>query len=182
VRALAISKKKKVQLVEGYSELLGKSQAVFLTQYQGISVNELHVLRKKLREANSRYTVAKNTLVRKSLNDAGIDGVDDLLRDPTGMVFCFGDPPPTAKILVEFAKGSELLSIKGGVLGNKVLSAAEVENLAKLPPLEVIRAQLLGVISAPATQLAGVLASGVRQIINVINAYAEKDKAEGDAE
>jgi large subunit ribosomal protein L10 len=98
-----------------------------------------------------------------------------------GIGFSFGDPPPVAKALVEFAKVNDALQIKGGVLDGAILDEQAIKNLADLPPLEVLRAQLLGVISAPATQLAGVVASGVRQVVNVVKAYADTAEEEAAA-
>lgn len=177
---MAITKQKKEALLERYKQDLEKSSAVFLTQYKGLSVNQLTDLRRKLREANSGYAVVKNTLAKRALSDVGLDGkgVEDLLEGPVGVSFCFGDAPPVAKTLVDFADDEEIFEIKGGLLGDVFLTGDAIENLAKLPPLEVIRAQLLGIIAAPASQLVGVLAGGVRQVVNVIDAYAKSEEAE----
>ena len=177
---MAISRKKKEALLAGYVESLKNSNAIFLTNYQGVTVNDMTVLRRKLREVDGGFSVVKNTLAKRALNEAGLPQLDDLLEGPVGIGFSFGDPPPVAKTLVEFAKGSDSLQIKGGLLDNTVLNEQAIKDLAALPPMEVLRAQLLGVISAPATQLAGVVASGVRQVINVVKAYA--DTAEDTAE
>jgi len=180
---LAITKQKKADLLKVYTENIEKSSAIFLTEYKGISVNNLTELRHKLRDADGGYTVIKNTLAQKALSEAGLEGqeINDLLSGPVGLSFCFGDPPPVAKTLVDFSDDFDLFEIKGGLLGEVFLDKDAVERLAKLPPLEVIRAQLLGVLSAPASQLAGVLAGGVRQIVNVIDAYAKLDEATDEA-
>jgi large subunit ribosomal protein L10 len=96
--------------------------------------------------------------------------------------FALGEVPALAKTLVDYAKKDEQLKLKGGILGDKLLSPAQVEALASLPPLEHLRAQILGLINAPAQNLASVLAGGVRQVVNVIDAYAKKDEtAEAEA-
>jgi large subunit ribosomal protein L10 len=179
---LAITRQKKEELVKKYIENIDQSTAIFLTEYKGLSVNEMTELRHKLNEAQSYYVVVKNTLAIRALNEIGINGSEGLFEGPVGISFCFGDPPPVAKALVEFAKSKNEFSIKAGFLGQTSLTVEGVEALAELPPLEVVRAQLLGVISAPATQLAGVVASGVRQVINVVKAYADSEEAEAEAE
>lgn len=178
---MAITRKKKEELLAHYNESLQNCSALFLTRYQGLGVNDMNALRKVLRDANGSYVIVKNTLAKKALVEAGLPEVDNLFEGPVGVSFCFGDPPPVAKALVEFAKKADNLEIKGGLLGGNVLSNQAIKDLAELPPLEVLRAQLLGVISAPATQLAGVVASGVRQVINVVNAYADSGESESAA-
>ncbi len=167
---MAITRSKKETLLAQYAENLEKSSALFLTNYQGLTANEINALRKKLREANGGYSIIKNTLAKKALSEAGLTGIEDLLEGPVGTSFSYGDPPPVAKALVDFAKSAEVFSIKGGLLGEVPLTEEAIKNLADLPPMEVIRAQLLGVISAPATQLTGVVAGGVRQVVNVVQA------------
>jgi len=175
---LALSREKKETILAKYVEDLKNSSAIFLTKYKGLTVNEMTDLRRKLRKADGGYTIVKNTLAKKALAEAGLTGLDELFEGPVGISFSYGDPPPVAKALVEFAKDADALELKGGLLGNVFLDEAAVKNLADLPPMEVIRAQLLGVISAPATQLAGVVASGVRQVVNVVKAYADAAEEE----
>ncbi len=176
---MAITRQRKEKLLTQYTDKLQNSSALFLTRYQGLSVNQINALRKKLREADSSFAIVKNTLVKKALADAGFSGIEDLFEGPVSISFVHGDPPPVAKVLVDFAKDSKVLEIKGGLLGETVLSEAAVKDLAELPPLDVLRAQLIGLISAPASQIAGVVAGGVRQVINVVHAYA--DSGEGEA-
>lgn len=177
---MAITREKKEALLKEYTENIEKSSAIFLTQYQGIEVNAMTGLRRKLRKADGGFIVVKNTLAKRALSESGLEGkeIEALLEGPVGISFCFGDPPPVAKTLVDFANDFETFEIKGGLLGNVFLSKDKVDNLAKLPPLEVIRAQLLGIISAPASQLLGVVANGVRQVVNVIDAYAQSEESD----
>ncbi len=177
---MAITREKKEQLLKQYSEDIEKSSAIFLTGYKGVSVNELTGLRYKIRDVEGSYTVVKNRLVKKAFDEAGLagDNIEVLLEGPVGIGFSYGDPPPVAKTLVEFADDVEAFEIKGGLLSGVFLNEEAVKNLAKLPPLEVIRAQLLGVITAPASQLVGVVASGVRQVVNVLDAYATSEESE----
>ena len=179
---MAITKAKKEELVSDYADKIGKSSAIFLTDYKGVPVNNLTELRKSIREAEGGYAVVKNTLAKRVLAEAGLDNSEiiNLLNGPVGVSFCFGDPPPVAKALVDFSKDFEIFEIKGGLLGDVFVDADGVKNLADLPPMEVIRAQLLGVISAPASQLTGVVASGVRQVVNVLDAYAKLEESDSE--
>jgi large subunit ribosomal protein L10 len=132
-------------------------------------------LRAKVREAAGELHVVKNSLARLALQRAGLSVPDPLFTQTTAIGFAFKDVPGVAKALTTFARESEFVKIKGGLLGPKVLTVPEVEALAELPPLPVVRAQLLGLISAPASRLSGVIASGVRQVVNVVKAYSEKE-------
>ncbi len=178
---MAISRDKKDALIKGYVEQIQGSQAIIITQYRGLKVKDLQQLRAKIRQANGSFTVVKNTLAERALAEVGLPVPKDLLVGPIGIGFCGNNIPDVAKTITDFTKDHDLLQIKGGLLGNRVIDEAGVRNLAKLPPLEVLRAQLLGLINAPASQLVGVLSGGVRQIVNVVNAYAEKGNAPAEA-
>jgi large subunit ribosomal protein L10 len=104
--------------------------------------------------------------------------VEDAVTGPVGIGFSDHNVTGVAKAMVDFAKDNELLKIKGGIMGDRVLDEAAIKALADLPSLDVLRAQILGLINAPASQLVGVMAGGVRQLVNVINAYSE---TEGEA-
>lgn len=171
---MAVTRKRKAEQLKEYGELVKKSQAIFLTSYSGVTVKNIQTLRGKVREASGEYHVLKNTLAAIALKEAGLPVPEDLLSTGTAMGFAFNDVAAVAKAIADFAKDSEFVKMKGGVMGGKLLSAKQVEALAALPPLPVVRAQLLGLINAPATGLAGVIAGGVRQVVNVVKAYSEK--------
>ncbi|MCQ3974706.1 MAG: 50S ribosomal protein L10 [Anaerolineae bacterium] len=172
---LAISREKKEELLKGYLQELNLSEAVIITGYRGLKVSQVEQLRKKVREAEGSFAIVKNTLAERALKEAGIAFDADMLTGPIGIGFCHSNVGGVAKAITDFAKQNELLTIRGGMLGNRVIDEAGVKNLATLPSLDVLRAQLLGLINAPASQLAGVVAGGVRQLVNVFNAYAEKE-------
>lgn len=175
VTKLAISREKKEELIGGYLDQLNVSEAVIITGYRGLKVSQVEQLRKKVREADGSFTIVKNTLAERALKEAGLPVVEEMLTGPVGIGFCRNNVSGVAKAITDFAKQNELLTIKGGLLGNRVIDEVGVKNLANLPSLDVLRAQLLGLINAPASQLVGVVAGGVRQLVNVFNAYAEKD-------
>ena len=178
---MAISKEQKQQLVMQYKEAVTTSKGIIITEYRGLSAPELGKLRTAIREANGSYSVVKLTLFKQALEQAGFPVPEDILTGPVAVGYCHQDVPAVAKAFKDFGKAQELLVIKGGVMGGRLLSLADVRSIADLPPMEVIRAQLIGVISGPARNLAGVIAGGVRQVVNVLNAYAE-DKQEAGAE
>lgn len=149
----------KVAVVAEVRERFDGAQAVVLTEYRGIDVAGLATLRRALREAGGEYKVYKNTLVRRATNELGLD-LDDQLTGPTAIAFVpagAGDPVAVAKALREFAKGNPNLVVKGGVLGEKLLGAAEVEALADVAPREELLARLAGLMAAPMVQFAGLL-------------------------
>jgi large subunit ribosomal protein L10 len=172
---LAITKERKEELVKTYRELIEKSEGLILIEYRGLNMKGMGPLRTKVREASGELRVVKNKLARLALSQAGTAVPDDLFVQTTAIGFAFTDVPGVAKALTTFAKDSEFVKVKGGVLGRKVLNSKEVEALAELPPLPVVRAQLLGLLKTPASRLTGVVAGGVRQVINVVKAYSEKE-------
>jgi large subunit ribosomal protein L10 len=179
---LAITRKKKEELLAGYLEQIKGSEAIIITDYRGLSVPDLQELRNKIREAEGSYFVVKNTLARRALDEAGLPKIDDLMTGPVGMGFCTNNVPGVAKAITDFAKTHEQLAVKGGLMGSTVIDEAAVKSLASLPSLDVLRGQLLGLINAPASQLVGVVSGGVRQLVNVVNAYSEKDQESAAAE
>lgn len=174
---MAIDKKRKDELVGEYRELLRGSSAIFLTRYGGMTVKEMEALRVKIGEGQGRINVTKNTLLRVAMEEAEIAPPLELLNGQVATSFALGEATTLAKILVDQAKANEKLTIIGGMLGNRSLTVAEIEALATLPSLDQLRAQILGLISAPASGIVSAVANGVRQVVNVLDAYAKKDEA-----
>jgi large subunit ribosomal protein L10 len=174
---LAISKERKEELLQTYAELVNKSEGMILVEYRGLNMKGMDPLRGKVREASGELHVVKNTLALKALEAAGRAAPAELFTQTTAVGFAFTDVPGVAKALTTFAKDSEFVKIKGGLLGGKLLTAKEVEALAELPPLPVVRAQLLGLLQTPASRITGAIAGGVRQVVNVVKAYADKAEA-----
>jgi len=177
---LAISREKKELLVKEYLENLNNSQGIVITSNNGLKVSELEELRNKIRDAEGRFYIVKNTLLKLALKEADFPEIDDLLVGPVGVGFCHENIPGVAKAITDFAKDNEQLVVKGGLLGTQLVDEKGVKSLASLPSLNELRGQLVGLINAPATQLVGVLAGSVRQVVNVVNAYAEKDEQEAE--
>ena len=176
---MAISKARKDELIAQYIDLLNQSEAIFLTGYTGLDVRQMQALRLEVRKVEGTYHVTKNTLLRLALEEVGKPVPADLMNGQVAAGFAKDEAPSLAKALTDFAKDEEMLVIKGGILGNELLSADQVKALAKLPSLDELRAQLLGLIQGPARSIAGTVASSVRQVVNVVDAYAQ---SEGDDE
>lgn len=172
---MAIKKARKDELVEQYTELLKNSSAIFLTQYSGMTVKDLEALRIKISDANGQINVTKNTLLRVAMEANEMTPPLELLTGQTATSFALGEVPTLAKVLVDQAKTNDKLKIVGGMLGNRQLTPAEIEALATLPSLDQLRGQILGLISAPAQGIVSAVANGVRQVVNVLDAYAKKD-------
>lgn len=179
---MAISKERKEELVTQYKDLIENSRAIFLTEYGGMSVKDMQSLRSKLREVDAQYFVTKNTLFTLALEETSQPMPIDLLMGQVASSFAMGEVPSLAKALVEFSESEDNLTIKGGIMDNRVLTAAEIEALAKLPSLDQLRAQIMGLINGPARNLVTVLNGGVTQVVNVIDAYAKsEEQAEPEA-
>jgi large subunit ribosomal protein L10 len=176
-KTLAISKQRKEDLVSQYSEWMTKSRALILTEYIGLTMKQLDDLRSKSRDVGGEFHIVKNTLGKVAFQNIGWELPEDFLEGSTAVGFAFQDAPALAKTMADFAKSSEFLKIKGGYLGNKPISADDIKALAELPPLPVMRAQLLGTIMAPASKLVRTLAEPARSLAAVIQAYADKDTA-----
>lgn len=174
---MAITRARKEELLAQYKELLNQSGAIFLADYTGLNVKQVEALRNKAREAGGALHITKNTLLRKALEEEGLAVPSELLNGQIITGFVLGEIPSVAKTLTNYARDEAKFVIRGGVLGKSALSAEDVKALATLPPLEQLRAQLLGMISAPARGVVSAVANGVRQLVNVLDAYAKQ--AEG---
>jgi large subunit ribosomal protein L10 len=125
---------------------------------------------------NGAFHVTKNTLLRNALEATGHPIPEELLNGQTAAGFALGEIPSLAKTMVDFTNQVEQFSLKGGIMGGQLLTAEQVRALAELPSLDELRAQIIGLISGPAQNVAGTVANGVRQLINVLNAYATQEE------
>jgi large subunit ribosomal protein L10 len=171
---LAKSKVQKEAMLAEYMEWLGKSQAVGLVEYSGLKMKDLDVIRARARESGGEFHVVKNKLAKLALEKAGYTVPADYAEKSTAIGFAFNDPASFTKALTEVTKGMEAVKVKGGFLDAQALSVAQVKSLASLPPLPVLRAQLLGVLQAPASKLVRTLAEPGRSLAAVVKAYSDK--------
>ncbi|MEL6893216.1 MAG: 50S ribosomal protein L10 [Actinomycetota bacterium] len=147
----------KVAVVEEVTAKLNEADAVFVTEYRGLTVSQFADLRAPLREAGAEHKVYKNTLVKLAATAAGKEGLHEHLTGPTALTFVQGDVAAAAKALTEQTKATPALIIKGGMMGESVMSADDLKVLANLPSRDVLLAQLAGSFQAPLVKTAGLL-------------------------
>ena len=168
----------KVAVVTEVGERLDGAEAAVLTEYRGLDVAALAELRNALRDAGGTYKIYKNTLVRLAARERGLD-IDDLLTGPTAIAFVEGDVAGVAKALRDYAKGNPALVVKGGLLGESVLGAAEVNALADLPSRDQLLAEIAGLFAAPMQQMASLLDAVPRTFAYALNALIDAGGAPG---
>lgn len=167
----------KVQAVQDIREKLESAEAVFLTEYRGLSVKAVSELRRALRDSGAEYKVVKMTLARLAAGDAGITGLDDHLIGPTALAFANRDPVATAKALKDFAKTGDSLVLKAGYLSGQVLTPEEVSRLAEIEPREVLLAKFAGAAKAPLYAAAGMFASFTRNAASMFSQLLDKKES-----
>ena len=168
---MAITKQKKQELVASYVETLGRAQGVVVTEYRGMTMAQLSALRTRLQEVDGQYTVTKNTLFKLALKEVGMAAPEALFVGPVAVGVAYSDLPGMVKALLDAGKDESLpLVVKGGVIGQSVLNAAQLEQLTTLPPIETLRAQLAGLIASPATNIVSLLNEPARDVVSVLNA------------
>jgi large subunit ribosomal protein L10 len=176
-----VNKQEKAAHIADIHERLRGSSLAVMTEYRGLTVAQMDRLRRELKAVGGRYQVTKNTLTRRALKDTAFEKLEELLQGPTGIVTTAKDPVAVAKVLVKFAEQNDKLKITGGVLDGTVMPAANVNALAKLPSREVLLAQLLGLINAPASQLLRTIQEPAAQIARLVGAL-ERSKQEAGGE
>lgn len=174
----------KAQSIEQAKEWYSKASGVVFTDYRGLKVKELQTLRADLRKKGGEIHVVKNTLFRIAAGEDAAKLPDELHNGTTAFAFVFENEPDVAKALLDYARTSKKLVVKGGFFGGKALTAKEVETLSELPPKEVLIAQVIGAIAAPLTTLVGTVEALYADPIRVIGAVADKvgggDEASSD--
>lgn len=174
---MAITKERKQEVLATYEDWFKRSQAVILVEYTGAKMKDMDAIRAKVRETGAEFHVVKNTLAKRVFSQQGMTLPDEFLEKSTAVSFAFMDPAATAKALSDATKGMGFVKLKGGFMGGQMLNAGQVKALAELPPLPVVRAQLLGVLQAPASKLVRTIAEPARSLASVFRAYSEKETA-----
>ena len=155
---------------------LGEAQAAVVTEYRGLTVEDLKTLRTRLLEVDATYRVSKNTLARLAANELGLD-LDEILVGPTAIAYVKGDPVAAAKVIATFAKEKVALVIKGGVLEGRVLTGDETKNLATVDSLDVSRAKIAGMLVAPLQRIVMLLEAPAGRILFVLEELAKRGPA-----
>ena len=170
----------KVQAVEEIADRFRGSTASVVTEYRGLTMTQLINLRRSL-GTDTTYRVAKNTLVKRAAEDAGVEGLDALLVGPTAIAFITGEPVDAAKALRDFAKDNKALVIKGGFMDGRALTVTEVNQLADLESREVLLAKLAGAMKANLSKAAGLFAAPASQVARLAQALVDKRQEEEGA-
>jgi large subunit ribosomal protein L10 len=180
-----LKKEQKVKIVEDLAERLRSTDTLLVADYRGLTMPQIDALRSRLLESGARFTVVKNTLTRRAAEAAGAAALLALLEGPSAVAFldADGDMVAAAKALADAARETRVLAIRGGVLEGRAVSAAEVESLAALPPLDLLRGHVLGAIVAPLTTLAGLMNAPLQNLVGLIDARIEQlaDSAGADS-
>ena len=179
-----MDKNEKEQVVAELTERLRTSETLIVADYRGLTNAEIDALRTRLLEHGARFAVVKNTLTRRAAEAAGADALLALLEGPTAIAFVEsgGDPVAVAKALADAARETKVLALRGGILEGQAMSGEEVESLAKLPPADVLRAQLVGAIVSPLTTVVALLVAPLRDLVGLIDARIEQLAASAGAE
>ncbi len=174
-----MARPEKVAVVEDIAERFRGSSASVVTEYRGLSMAQLTTLRRSLGDT-ATYRVAKNTLVKRAAQDAGVEGLDELLVGPTAIAFITGEIVDAAKALRDFSKTNQALVIKGGFMDGRPLTVAEVNQLADLESREVLLAKLAGAMKANLSKAAALFAAPASQVARLAAALQEKKGEAGD--
>jgi large subunit ribosomal protein L10 len=169
----------KIENVEALTGDFAKASVAVLAEYRGLTAGQMNKLRRVVREADGRCRVAKNRLAKRAIDGGRYARLGDLLKGPTALIIGFKDPVAIVKVAIKLADEMPKLAIKGAVLDGQVVAPAAVKALAELPPKEVVLAQLLGLIQAPASRLVRTLNEPGARLARLVDALAKR--AEGGA-
>jgi len=175
-----LPKPEKIEVVGELKERIQGSTVAIATQYKGINVEQATDLRRKLRAESVVLKVYKNTLVKRALDELELGEAAAFLDGPTAWAFC-EDPVTPARVLKEFAKGVKAIVLNGGILEGKVVSQAQIQALAALPPRDVLLAQVVGTVAAPLRNLVGTLQAVPRNFVSVLDEIRKKKEQEEGA-
>jgi large subunit ribosomal protein L10 len=176
-----MKKAQKTETVADLSQRFGRASMTLISEYKGITAADSTELRRRLRAVRGELRVAKNTLVRRAIRDTNFAGLDSQLGGPVGLIFSFEDPIAVAKAVTSFREAGDRFKLRGGVIDGKPLSREEVQELANMPPKEVVMAQLLGLLQAPASALVRLINEPGSALARVIDAIGKKNAASAPA-
>src|SRR5213592_4030271 len=178
-----MQKEDKSRVVADLTEKLKSADTLIVADYRGLTMPQIDALRGKLLEHGAKFNVVKNTLTRRAAEAAGADALLALLEGPSAIAFieADGDMVAVAKALADSARDTKVLAIRGGILEGKEISADEVDELSKLPPLEILRGQVIGAVIAPLTQLLTLVNAPLQNLYGLIEARIEQLGGEEEA-
>jgi large subunit ribosomal protein L10 len=162
----------KAATIDELTDQLTRAELTIVTDYRGLGVGALQTLRGNLRPIDAEFRIAKNTLTTIAAGRAGIDGLDGLLAGPTALVLAYGDPVRASKVVTDFVRSSRILTVRGGVMNHRLVSAPDIEAIATLPSREELLGRLVGMFASPMARVVGVLNGPIRSLPYVLNARA----------
>jgi large subunit ribosomal protein L10 len=182
VKEVQLKKEDKERVVAELTELLRTSPTLMVADYRGLTMPQIDELRARILEHGARFAVVKNTLTRRAAEAAGADALLALLEGPTAIAFLQsdGDPVAVAKALADSARDTRVLVIRGGILDGRPVEAADVEELAKLPPAEILRGQVLGAITAPLMNIVALFSTPLQDLYGLLDARIEQLQSQSD--
>jgi large subunit ribosomal protein L10 len=169
-----MNRTEKQAVIEEMSSAFKEAKGVFVTDFQGLTVEQITRLRREVRKAGGRFRVVKNTLLTKASSGTEYANLQDYFSGTTAVVTANEDPVAAAKAIKDFSKEVDKLKIRGGALGPRALTEADVVTLAELPSLDQLRGKLVGLLQAPAGQIMRILQAPGGQVARVLKAYSEK--------
>jgi large subunit ribosomal protein L10 len=176
-----VNRDQKAAVIEAVAADITESEAIFAVDYRGISVPQAAELRTRLRDADARFRVVKNTLTERAADKAGAEGLKELLEGPTAMTFVRGDAAMAAKALRDFRRQTQLLEFKGGWMNGESLSADQIDSIAQLPSRDVLYGRLVGMVASPLTGLAAAMGGLIGGLARQLQAMADQGLVGGDA-
>ena len=176
-----MQKADKERVVSELTERLRSANTLIVADYRGLTMKEIDGLRSELLKHGARFSVVKNSLTRRAAEAAGADALLALLEGPSAIAFleADGDPVAVAKALGDVARTTRVLAVRGGMLEGGPITGADVENLAKLPPADVLRGQLVSAVAAPLTTVVGLFTAPLRDLVGVLQARIDQLQAQG---
>jgi large subunit ribosomal protein L10 len=169
-----LNRTEKGEVIAGFSEKLKGFQAVVLTNYRGLAVEQMNQLRRRLREEKISYQVVKNTLMRLASEGTDLEKLDQYFEGPTAIAIAYDDPVPLAKILSDFVKTQPKLEIKAGLVQGRAVPSDQVKALATMPSREIILGKVLGTVQGPAAQMGGILYNALQQVLGILKARVDQ--------
>jgi large subunit ribosomal protein L10 len=173
-------KPEKIAVVKEIKEKLEKATSVILSDFRGLTFDQLATLRSALREKGAEFRIVKNTLTRIAIKELGLIELTDFLTGPTAIAFSYEDPIVATKILADFARENKTFTIKGGLLEGKFVDQTELKMISSLPSRDILLAKLTGILKAPVYGFAGVISAPLQGLIGTLNAVAQSSERGGE--
>lgn len=173
-----LSRIAKEELVKEFNETFKANPSLFVLEYKGLTVKEIELVRRNLKQADGELKIIKNTLLKIASKETDVEKLHDLFSGPTAIALVKGEPSPVAKVIAETKKEFPAIVLKGGMVDGIAVTVEEIEEISKLPSKEVLVAQILGLLSSPISNLLGALKQTQTKVLDALGALKEKKEKE----